>query len=1090
MRIRRFAFGGILTALVACGGGSGGGGDGDGAGAGGGAGGGEPPSTNLVSLNVIAPSTLVPGGSSTQFEVVITNPGTAPARDVAATLSLGDGLTLEGTECNPSAGATCPANPNALQIASLPAGGSLHFAVTAFVALGASGQIVSTASVTASGESVTGDNTAQFVIEAYSADVKVTTSTTDGEYVSGGLATYSMTLSNVGPDAARDVTLQNVFTSDQVPSAVDCTASGATCPGTFSPVITIARLPSGGSLKYEVSASIPPTAFGPISYTLYASSAGDPLSSNNVATSSAYVRVPVSPESATFVALRSESGDVIGNGQSYDYDGTNAVIDVAVDGVVVSVDVTGDQKWRASFALPDSLAQLTPGTYSNLSRYPFSDPAAGGLDWRGESRACNTIVGTITIDSVTYVAGSLATLDLRFRQQCDGAAASLHGQIHWNADDDTLPPGPVNPAPAGLWSPPPGATPEGGNFVYLQSDGLEFIGDGGTFTYTSANAIVRLAATENYLSVQVDGDEWWLASFQGMNSISELQPGYYANLKRYPFHNPATGGFSWSGEGRACNQLGAWVVIDNVAYAGGSLASLDLRFQQHCENDTPALRGVIHWRADDTTQPPGPQFPPPSNLWAPSPGATPPSGNYVYLESEPDDYVGGAGTYTYTQADSLLDVSTNGARLEVGITGDEYWMGQFQGMNTLTRLEPGYYGGLQRFPFHNPATGGLSWIGEGRGCNQLSGWFVVDGVSYVGDALAAIDLRFEQVCQDGPLPYGALHGEIHWSVDDPTRPPGPEYPPPPELWMPPPDAVPASGNYVYLESESGDSVGRGQTYTYTGADAILMASLLSRRLRVTVTGDERWTGEFVAMSTLDQLELGYYGNVQRYPLHNPVKGGMSWGAASCPEISGWFVIDDLTVTDGALESVDLRFEQYCGDGAALRGAVHWSVHDTTQPPGPQSPPPPALWSPAAGTTPASGNYVYLQSDPNDYIGRGLTYTATASNATITITEVDGHLSVDVRSPTEAWYGDFQVMNTLTEFVPGYYGDLQRYPFHNPTKGGLAWIGGNRGCNSVSGWFVVDSVTYAAGELASIDLRFEQHCESATPALHGEIHWIK
>jgi hypothetical protein len=80
-------------------------------------------------------------------------------------------------------------------------------------------------------------------------------------------------------------------------------------------------------------------------------------------------------------------------------------------------------------------------------------------------------------------------------------------------------------------------------------------------------------------------------------------------------------------------------------------------------------------------------------------------------------------------------------------------------MNTLTQLQPGYYPGLQRYPFHNPALGGLDWYGQGRGCNTLQGWFVVDSVTYIGGALAAIDLRFEQHCQ-GITP--ALHGAIHW----------------------------------------------------------------------------------------------------------------------------------------------------------------------------------------------------------------------------------------------------------------------------------------------------------------------------------------
>ena len=41
-------------------------------------------------------------------------------------------------------------------------------------------------------------------------------------------------------------------------------------------------------------------------------------------------------------------------------------------------------------------------------------------------------------------------------------------------------------------------------------------------------------------------------------------------------------------------------------------------------------------------------------------------------------------------------------------------------MSTLGQLQRGYYADLRRYPFHNPAKGGLDWFGEGRGCNTLA----------------------------------------------------------------------------------------------------------------------------------------------------------------------------------------------------------------------------------------------------------------------------------------------------------------------------------------------------------------------------------
>jgi hypothetical protein len=80
------------------------------------------------------------------------------------------------------------------------------------------------------------------------------------------------------------------------------------------------------------------------------------------------------------------------------------------------------------------------------------------------------------------------------------------------------------------------------------------------------------------------------------------------------------------------------------------------------------------------------------------------------------------------------------------------------------------------------------------------------------------------------------------------------------------------------------------------------------------------------------------------------------------------------------------------------------------------------------------------------------------------------------------------MSSVSELEPGYYGGLQRYPFNNPVKGGLDWSGDGRGCNTETGWFVVDHAEYTLDQLSAIDLRFEQHCEGGTAALHGQIHW--
>jgi hypothetical protein len=326
--------------------------------------------------------------------------------------------------------------------------------------------------------------------------------------------------------------------------------------------------------------------------------------------------------------------------------------------------------------------------------------------------------------------------------------------------DTTAPAGPVNPPPAGLWEPVSGSTPTTGNYVYLKSDVGDYIGAGRTYTYTQADARIVTTTSGNYLSIGITGDQDWTGDFRAMNSLSQFEPGYYGNLQRYPFHNPVRGGLSWSGEGRGCNNLTGWFVVDNVTYSDGILTAIDLRFEQHCEGGIPALHGKIHLTQGDTTAPAGPVNPPPAGLWEPVSGSTPTTGNYVYLKSDVGDYIGAGQTYTYTPSDSQIAISSSGGLFTVNISAPKYWTGDFRAMSNLGQLEPGYYGNLQRYPFHNPTHGGLSWYGDGRGCNNLTGWFVVDNVTYSNGALTAFDLRFEQHCEGG-LP--ALHGQIHWT---------------------------------------------------------------------------------------------------------------------------------------------------------------------------------------------------------------------------------------------------------------------------------------------------------------------------------------
>src|SRR5690606_567167 len=135
----------------------------------------------------------------------------------------------------------------------------------------------------------------------------------------------------------------------------------------------------------------------------------------------------------------------------------------------------------------------------------------------------------------------LTAIDLRFANHCGGGSAALHGKIHWRADDGTLPPGPVNPIPDDLWDVDSNLVPTSGNYIYLESDTGDYIGRGDNYLYTSNNSIQSVSVSNGLLNVSINGDERWGGKFEAMTSLDKLQSGFYGDLLRHPFHNPAKG---------------------------------------------------------------------------------------------------------------------------------------------------------------------------------------------------------------------------------------------------------------------------------------------------------------------------------------------------------------------------------------------------------------------------------------------------------------------------------------------------------------------------------------------------------------------
>jgi hypothetical protein len=321
--------------------------------------------------------------------------------------------------------------------------------------------------------------------------------------------------------------------------------------------------------------------------------------------------------------------------------------------------------------------------------------------------------------------------------------------------------------------------------------------------------------------------------------------------------------------------------------------------------------------AGDGSVPPGSSGPP----------AQPAATTTVEIVSDSGDPIGQGRAYRYSAADARIGFNASSRGLGVRIAGNEQWAFDVELPFGALLLAPLRLTGMGRLGAHDPLSGGLLWSGEGRSCGRVRGTIEVENITFRNGELRSIEVRFEQFC-DGS--GAALRGFIRWVADDSTGPRPPQNPPPADLWRPPPGAVPARGNYFYLESRGGDPVGLDLTFLFTDTNAPPIVTVNGRRLRVSVGGPVPWLAEFDPGVAVVGLVVGFVGSIAGPPLGNPVTGGLhvTNQGRGCERATGWFVVDRVLFVDGLLSEIELRFSQQCeGSSGVLRGQLRWHAVD-------------------------------------------------------------------------------------------------------------------------------------------------------------------
>jgi uncharacterized repeat protein (TIGR01451 family) len=249
------------------------------------------------------PANVAPGTNVT-YTLTVTNAGP----DIATNAVLNDatpaGLTFVSASLPCQAGFPCA-------LGNLAAGGSTIVTVTFAVPANASGSLINTATVGSDTPDPNSANNSSTVTTpvvpiATSADLALV-KTGPASITAGTNATYTLQVTNNGPDAAT-----NVMLADPTPAGLSVVSATAPCAGGFP--CALGTLANGATVTVTVTFAVPVNAIGPIINTGSVSSGtSDPNGSNNSSSVTTTV-VPFVAASADLTVTKTGPATVVGGG--------------------------------------------------------------------------------------------------------------------------------------------------------------------------------------------------------------------------------------------------------------------------------------------------------------------------------------------------------------------------------------------------------------------------------------------------------------------------------------------------------------------------------------------------------------------------------------------------------------------------------------------------------------------------------------------------------------------------------------------------------------------------------------------------------
>ncbi|MDQ4064505.1 MAG: hypothetical protein M3161_00475 [Actinomycetota bacterium] len=136
-------------------------------------------------------------------------------------------------------------------------------------------------------------------------------------------------------------------------------------------------------------------------------------------------------------------------------------------------------------------------------------------------------------------------------------------------------------------------------FVTMLSDAGDYIGGGQSRFFHPGNGSVAVAGSRSYLTVSVAGGN--LGDSYHMDFAAPpgrvLVEGVFERAQRAPFREAGRPGIDIGGDGRGCNTIeGRFEVKRLRSDTDGTITSLWIVYEQHCEGGLAALFGEVRYR--------------------------------------------------------------------------------------------------------------------------------------------------------------------------------------------------------------------------------------------------------------------------------------------------------------------------------------------------------------------------------------------------------------------------------------------------------------------------------------------------------------